>query len=310
MNQAIVYHWWGHASDADPVCNLRTPIIASIASLRNVSNIPVYVIDVSPDHCPQNWEDYPAKLNFKIHKQKPHLEKWYSEYTGYQNLSRIFDIARFQNQIPEEEIIYADSDIFFFTDPTSFERPTNRFCFNRYNSGYYYYNKTSDTYLKFQELFEAYAITALNDENFRYVSEQFGDNYDYFVLDETLLKYMENKHPELFHIIPAEEHFTIRDLNNVEDINQVKMFHANGTWVPNKVSKHQYEELYCRGLVCIIFKELYESITKLIEPEKFFTVEEIQTYLPKQRSFFDKEFLNRWRDNTNEKGLAQLDKVI
>ena len=61
MNQAIVYHWWGHASDADPVCNLRTPIIASIASLRNVSNIPVYVIDVSPDHCPQKHPKNVAK---------------------------------------------------------------------------------------------------------------------------------------------------------------------------------------------------------------------------------------------------------
>lgn len=295
MNEAVVYHWWGYPSDAPPISNLRSPIMASIATLRGVNpSIPIYVIDIS-DH-EQNWMHYPELLNFKVICQKPFLEN-YNDCEGYRNLSRLFDITRLD--IPEETIIYVDSDVFFIQNPVPLMNSPKKFCFNKFNSGYYYFNKNSKDFLKFNEIFEAYVITALNDENFRCITKQFGSCSDYFVLDETMMHYMYIKHKELFNVMQPTEHFTIGSYEYKNDyapfqVKEIKMFHANGIMVNNKFAKHQHEEKYSRGLICLGVSQLYQNLQRTLKSDvdKMFTENERKAYLENQVDF-DENFVKK-----------------
>jgi len=305
MNPAIVYHWWGYPSDAPPIANLRSPIMASIGTLRGVNpTVPIYVIDVSDEE--QDWMNYPEQLGFRVIQKPPYLKK-YKDKEGYRNLSRQFDLARMH--IQEDDIIYVDSDVFFIQNPIPLEQPTSRFCFNKYNSGFYYFNLISAEFKEFQEVFEAYIITALNDENFRCITKQFGSCNDYFVLDETMMYYMYVKHPHFFNIVQPVEHFTMSTYENRDEYDQfkleeVKMFHGNGTMVNNKFAKHQYEEKYSRGLICLGLSQLYQNLQRGLgsaNTEQMFNEAEREAYLSHQMNF-DDQFIARMIENKGESG--------
>lgn len=307
MNQAVIYHWWGYTSDAPPISNLRSSIVISIANLRAVNRIiPIYVIDISDNQ--QDWMNYPSTLNFKVIKQKPFLNH-YSHCKGYRNLSRLFDIARFQTNIPENEIIYLDSDVFYLKDILPLECDTSKFCFNKYNSGFFYYNKNSYDYKLFQEIFESYVITALNDENFRYITKQYGTCDNYFVLDETMLHYMYMKHRNLFNIVPTNEHFLIDKAEYSFNLEKIKMFHGNRIVCENKFAKTKEEEQHSRGLISLIINQLFDNLKKVLtndDIELMFTKKERLEY---QKFDFNKQFINKLLSTKTEDGLYHLNKL-
>lgn len=303
MSQAAVYHWWGYSSDAPPISNLRSPILASIATLRAVNHtIPIYVVDISDNK--QDWMNYPDKLNFEVIKQKPFLHK-YSNCKGFMNLSRLFDIARLN--LPENEIIYLDSDVFYFKDILPLECNVDKFCFNKYNSGFYYYNKESECFKTFQQIFESYVITALNDENFRYITKQYGTCDDYFVLDETMLHYMYMKHRDLFDIVSTNEHFVIDKAENANlKVEKIRMFHGNRIISENPFAKTDEEKKHSRGLICLIINQLFDNLNKVLSQndiEMMFTNKERKEY---KKIDFNQDFINKLISTKTTDGLYHL----
>lgn len=313
---AIVYHWWGYPGDAPPISNLRSPILASIGTLRGVnSTVPVYVIDVSgKGEWEQDWEDFPEKLDFNVIQHPPYLEGGYKQREGYRNLSRLFDIARMS--VTEEILIYVDSDVFFLKNPLPLQQSPSKFCFNSNNSGFYYFDKTEDDFKAFLSMFEAYVITALNDESFRCITKQFGHSDDYFVLDETMMYYMYVKHRHLFNIVTPVEHFTTRCYEfqkeyDPYELYEVRMFHGNGTMVNNPYAKIEGEEKYSRGLMCLGIAELFQNLQQGLgdDVDRMFTKEERNAFLPNQLRF-DEELLDKLVKTRSESGHYWFSEAI
>lgn len=290
-----VYHCWSYQNEPPIYNNLRTPVLLSIATLRAVSDIPIVVLDVSHPyvHAHQDWAHFPEKLGFRVENVYPTLEIYDDRVKGYLHLSRIPDIAY---HIPtraadSKTLMYVDTDVFFFRNPLPFHCDPTKFCFNGWNSGIFYYNFGRHEMTDFMEIFEVYTKAAIFSEDVRKVMKSFvGYDAWYGVWDEMILTYMLQNHRELFNIIPTTEHATSRNLAQV-DLNKVKAFHSNGTMVANPISKIAGERDHCRGLLCLIVKEFYENICKVLDEKDLamiFTDAERKMYLPQQFSLLER----------------------
>jgi hypothetical protein len=305
--ECVVYHWWAEDYDAQPAENLRTPLIHSIASLRAVDKtIPVYVLDGSKK--PLNWHYWSSSLRFKLIPITFSYEEKYADKPGYKNLSRIEDI--WKCELPEEKIIYSDADVFWIKSPRPTTFDGQRFTFNKYNSGFFYYDKTSPLVKDFHELWHAYIITALNDENFRILSRQYTDYREwYFVLDETVLTYMAYKLPRFFDIVDTNEHCTLgMAAQQMPSPDKIKMFHTHGVLVKDVFTHSEH----ARGLTPLLIKECWDSLQGLGEEKvkQLYRPQYLEKYLPYQRSLFDPEFEKVLRESKNEKGLCRLTQAL
>ena len=312
MNSAFIYHWWaekpedGHGNeDGPPYTNLRTPIVPSIATLRAQNkDIPIYVLDGT--NFDVDWGEFPEVLNFKVVKFEQTLKE-YSHRPGWRHLSRIFDLQTFHKEIPEDIIVYSDSDVFWFDDPLPLMSDPVKFCFNGYNSGFFYYDKKSNLVKQFFEEFNDCTMKALNDEVFREEVWSCRDQrHWYFVLDEAILEYLAFYPWEQGHLKREEvdfldvgmdlrEHVTARELQRV-NIHEMKMFHTNGLMVQNKFPKNSGEEEHARGLVCLLFKELYQSLKEVLTEDqisKIYKKEEMDHFFPMQIKFKDSRLVNK-----------------
>jgi hypothetical protein len=305
--ECVVYHWWSEEYDSPPAENLRAPILYSIASLRGVDKtIPIYILDGSKK--PQNWHYWSSSLRFKVIPTTFCYEAKYAHRPGYKHLSRIEDI--WNTKIAEEKIIYCDTDVFWIRSP----RPTvfdgQRFAFNKYNTGFFYYNRTSPLIKDFHELWHAYVITALNDENFRVISTQYHDYREwYYIADETLMSYMMHKMPQYFDTIDINEHFTVgMSVQGMPSPDKIKMIHTNGMLVKNVFTGSEH----ARGLLPLMIKECWNAIEGIGQQklEMLYTRQVLDKYLPHQRSLFDTELHQKLRDTKNEHGLCRLTQAV
>ena len=287
-NPIVVYQWWGEKNEQPAYSNLAHPVILSIATLRAVNpTIPITIMNCSKyskdDH---DWSCFKEKLNFNVIQVDAYLEKNYSNVAGYKLLSRLFDIKRHFNQ----PVIYCDSDVFWFKDPMPLSGDSNKFCFDGYNSGFFYYDPSSPIVEQMFELFESYTITCLRDEKFcNTVKEKisFDNNSWQYIWDEKILHYIKWQYPELFSVTPQDEHGLFRYLK--ETINP-KMLHCNGLIVSNPIAKRRQEKFYCRGLLCLLFTEFYNNMCKVLdqkEIEMIFTYSEYDHYVPQQFSLLE-----------------------
>lgn len=281
MKNIVVYHWFGESSDNEEVArNLRCPIIASIAALRAVDPaVRIVVLNTSEleTWLNQNWSPYKDTLNFEMHTIDEHLAQHYSDKPGHRHLSRLFDISRF-TWGNNKNIFYSDADVLWLKPPFPTIQNSNRFCFDGYNTGLFYFNNSSRTVSKFFELFEAYTIGALNNDQIRQqMKKHVGYDAWYYVWDEMILTYMFKEHPELFSQITKEEHCCARDLKQVQSI---KAFHCNGLMIKNALTGEEH----ARGLAGILVKEWWDAINKVMDPTMIFNQEEIDHHLPMQFS--------------------------
>lgn len=296
MKPAVVYHWWPDESDSPPIQNLRTPILLSIATLRaSDPDILIYVLDGGTLPITA-YGTYPELMRFTVVPWTLGLER-YAHCPGWKHLSRLFDLRRFASTIEEDTILYCDTDVFWKKSPLPLLCNPDKFCFNRYNTGYFYFNKNSTQADRFFEIFETYALTALNDDNFRFVSRQYAGYDDwYFVFDEAILSYMYNKHRELFNVIGLEEHCTTSSMfpegkPAILDFDVPRMIHANGIQVTNEAAKNPLEVGYSRGLIPLVIKEFYDKMRELIHPIEAYTPEDLARYQPLQVSLKEVVFL-------------------
>jgi hypothetical protein len=250
-----------------------------------------------------DWRDYPTKLNFQVIPTVPRLIN-HQHRPGWKNLSRLFDLP-----VDDNVIVYCDSDVFWLQNPFPLLGDLSKFNFNQMNSGFFYYQPSQTA--TFLEIFKSFALTAMYDDNFRYLSRQFVDyNEWYYVLDETILSYMFNKHRDLFNIIPDHEHTTARNLANVS---QIKMFHCNGLMVSNPLAVLEGEKEHCRGLCGLLFKEVYDNLRLALSENdliQMFTPEIYEHYLPKQQSLMDLSFRERLLATKSASGHYHLQAAL
>ena len=298
MNPTVIYHWWAEEAEQPAYSNLAHPILLSIATLRAVNpTIKIEVLNCSKyraswDQSKNPWESsdwihFQKKFDFKVWGSSIYLEKRYGDIAGSSLLSRLFDIHRHQSQYP---IIYCDSDVFWFRDPLPLSGDMNKFCFDGYNSGFFYYDPNSDIIDEFFEIFESYSITCLKDKTFCDLVKN-KINFDFnswnYIWDEKILHYIRWQDDHMFCVIPQEEHGLIRFLNSNSS---PKMLHCNGLTITNPIAKRKHEKLHCRGLACLLFAEFYNNLRKVLsdtEIAMIFTKSELDHYLPQQFSLIE-----------------------
>lgn len=285
MNKAVIYYWWDNYEDC-PHNNLRVPIILSIATLRaHNPSIPIYVMDCSEKQL--NWRNFENSLNFQV-------TPWTMNLPEHNFMSRMIDIQAFVKQIPEDEIIYCDSDVFWLRNPLPFFESPDFFCSNRHNNGFFYFDKTSPACCQFFELFKSYSMLILNDEKFK--KEILSQDVNKFTtsLDEVISNRIFEIKPKIVKQIQMSEHGFIRDIAHDKiDVKDIKMIHCNGLLVENKFNKINANQKHARGLVCLIFKELYQAITNVLsesEIESIFTRDELNYYIPLQFEILNDKF--------------------
>jgi len=263
VKTTAIYHCWSLDHEPDPYKNLRTSVVPSIATLRSVSDVDIVVLDCSPNR-PHRWGYLQEKLNFQVVKTNFFLEQYSSLVKGYKHLSRIFDIHNWcENQNYVGDVIYVDSDVFFFKNPLPLEKTRDRFCYDGWNTGYFYFDPNEKDYKNFFELFKKYTIEAIQSKDTRESMKKYIGYDDWYeVWDEMVLGYMKNKHPELFNLISPNEHSTSRTLGQC-GTDKVKVFHGNGSYVPSPTG----EETHSRGLLCLMVQEFYENITKILSKQ-------------------------------------------
>lgn len=257
MNEICAYyHWWSYDGEIEPHKNLSTPIVLSIATLRAVSDIPIIVIDLSEKD--MDWKDYPKKLNFEVIRKNFYLKKYKSKIKGYRHLSRIFDLQ--EHYIKNTDVMYIDSDVFFFKNPLPLKESTDKFCWDLWNTGFFYYNPEKN--IEFFDVFKHYTMSAIYSGDIRNLFKKYV-NYDsscYGVCDEMVLGYMREFNSEFFNKIQVEEHATFF---NLFDAKSPKMLHLNWFMISNPINQSSN----ARGLACLYAEEFYENICKVLTKE-------------------------------------------
>ena len=303
MKTIAIYHCWSLDHEPDPYKNLRTSVVPSIATLRSVSDIDIVVLDCSPERTHQ-WGYLQEKLNFQVVKTNFYLEQYSNSVKGYKHLSRIFDIHNWcKNQNYVGDMIYVDSDVFFFKNPLPLEKTRDRFCYDGWNTGYFYFNPNEEKYQQFFDLFKKYTIDAIQSKETRQSMKKYIGYDDWYeVWDEMVLGYMKNKHPDLFNLICSEEHTTSRNICQAKT-DRVKVFHGNGSYVPSPTC----DETHSRGLLCLMVQEFYENITKILSKQDLVAIfggKNLSYFENKRFSLLDNVDYLEWIKN--EKGHYEL----
>lgn len=307
MNSVLLYHYWN--DDARPPhLNLQVPVVHSIATLRAVNqDLKVIVLDGSDR--PQDYHGWDRRLNFQVVPISFSLSGC-KDKAGWRNLSRLFDIQAFWHKIQEGTVIYADADVFWLKDPLPLAKDPARFCFNKYNSGFFYFDKNSPEVQWFFELFKAYTLTALNDDNFRVITRQYTDYKEwYYVLDETILYYMYVKMPNRFNVVDIYEHLTpCGDFDNVFeiDIPRLKMVHCHDMIMENPYEEEKWRRAHNRGLAPLIYKEVYANLMRAVGENGARELYPKEFGKFKQVNIGDPNFIARLIETRNERGHYNL----
>lgn len=276
MNCGAYYHWWDTANDCPPYKNLHSPILLSIATLRAVS--PDLPITVFKNELEKDWAHFPEKLKFDVVPIPFTLEERHSDKRGWRYLSRLFDL---ELRAKHDTVIYVDADVFWLKNPLPLLGDTQKFCFNGFNTGFFYYDRTSQIVQRFFEIFKAITIGALYDEAIRHlINKHVGYESWHYVFDEQSCTYLFHEHPDLFSQIPVAEHACTRDLMST-NIDDIRMLHCNGLMVANEYAKDVSEREHCRGLCCLIIKEFYDIIREVLDDDDLAMI-----FTERERSFF------------------------
>ena len=266
MKPIAVYHWWKEPEEDLPINNIRVPVLLSIATLRAVSDMPIVVLQAENE---KSWGYFPDKLNFKVENFDFHLRKYSNKIKGFRHLSRIYDLNQWASvNAPDSDIMYVDSDVFFFKDPLPLACKTDRFCWNGWNTGFFYYNQASPTFSSFFDAFDAYVRSAVYSPVMLQLLKGYV-NYEewYGIWDEMILGYMKYQHPKMFNTLPDEEHITAKTIYLIE-LGKDKVFHGNGSIASNPFTKYQY----AIGLLCLVIEEFYEKICKVLSQEDILNI--------------------------------------
>lgn len=239
----------------------QNPVLLSIASLRaHNPDIPVYVLDVS--NRDRNWYDYPHKLNFKCirtHSKIPILKTHEIYGETYKICSRIFDIEWLASRIPEDVIVSVESDIFWQGD---FVLPevVDRFCFNFYNSGFYYYNKNAELAKQFIALWKHYIIMGMANPKVR---AEVMSKYEWeFFQDEACMVYIMKTFGGIVAPLSDDHNVLFNPFKSYEDTyKKATTLHFIQAMIPKN-----------RGLLPLFVKEFYDIVSRVLSPQQLYEI--------------------------------------
>lgn len=307
VHPVAVYHWWSHPSEPPPYKNLRTPVVLSVATLRAVSTMPILVIDTSGRV--NDWAHFPAKLNFTVLSGTPALNGYRELVPGWQYLSRIYDVnaCAAESRLSFDTVMYSDSDVFWLRNPLPFRRDPEKFVFDGWNTGFYYYRPYTDGSKLWFDVFDALTRAAVHSYALRKVMRQHAGYTDWYeVWDEMVLGFMQSEHPEFFNLTTYHEH--LRAAHLAEPLaEEAKMFHANGVMVPNPVGRSQH----ARGLLAMWVREFYEKVRLVLDQtdlDMIFSAAEQEVCLSRQFGLF--EGRDRLLATATPDGLYHADRII
>jgi hypothetical protein len=230
MQTAFVYHFF---SQFNTVINEveHSPILCSIASLRKHSDIPIYVIDHTPNL--HDWEDYCCKLKFEVISFDCDLKIETSPFRNFFNckyfLKKVIDIKFFFGKF--ERVVYCDSDIFWLKDP--FPLVDGDFCTtftNKgfYNSGYYYFKNLNFLNFWIEIINESIKYKSFRKDIFNFLHETKTHFFPNILTDETTMTFAAHHFKEK---IILQKEVSIYD-NNTKNL--MKGIHVVSRFTKNK----------------------------------------------------------------------------
>jgi hypothetical protein len=249
MDHVVLYHWWGRGGKVAQ--NMTFPIILSIATLRaHNKDIPIVVMDLSEG--PQDWEDYPDKLDFTVDKVDTYLPIDLQRY-GFEPhphhgvglteskpidlrmMSRPFDYWKCGERQIQNKILGCDSDIFWLKNPLPL--------------------KAQGT----GKLWMALCLQAIYDADFRReiveVTPHYPNIIDEMVMNWAIEKGVSDPKPtpiyENFHISAFRSHISVEEVSI-----KVKNVHCLIAIAGPE-----------RGRFCQVVKELYASLASVLNEE-------------------------------------------
>jgi hypothetical protein len=260
----VVYHWWCDNPNVAPYQDLCSPVVLSIAVLRaHNRTIPITVLDLS-QRDEREWGCFPELLNFEVVKWTPLLDL--NLYKSSRLCSRVWDVWDYAHRIPENNILFTDSDIFWLKNPFPLNEQDKCGCLSKFycssNTGVWYFDKTSQISEEVIRVWKfiisrvlirdmdfytelCVKVTSLLEQNFQ---------------DEIAFGYLIVQHPELYNPVGSEENFAIYRLMNkkdLENLDNVKCLHALGA------------VLGCRkGRICLVLRELKDAIEKVLNKDQ------------------------------------------
>jgi hypothetical protein len=260
MRPALIYHWWN-----DRKLNVwedwQNPVLVSIASFRAFDpETPIYVLDVSDVE--RNWMDYPHKLNFKHIRSTsriPLLKTHQIFGQSYKICSRQFDIEWLAGRIPEDVIVSVESDL-FWQGGLELPEDVDRFHFNFYNSGFYFYNKNADLTKQFLAVWKHHILLGMCNTKIR---DEIMAKYDWpHFQDEACLVYIVKTFGGMAGPIDDRHNVLFNPFKSYED--EYK----------NALTLHFIQAMHPknRGLLPVMVKEFYEIIRQVLSPEQLYDI--------------------------------------
>lgn len=273
QDKAIIYHWWCER-DIAPYHDLENPVVASIATLRaHEPTTPIYVIDCSDLKRPlSDWGCFPEMLQFEVIPWTNRYRPQNNDRSYYLRMcSRVWDIWEVvKKNIPENNILFSDSDVFWLSSPYPLQVQSDLFCCSG-NTGVFYFDKRSEMTHKLFEVWKAYIALAFLDLSFRerIKSIVFESNCE-CIQDELIFAYIRKIHPEISKTIPIWENCLIDNFRyNPSLAKKAKNAHALKASVGED-----------RGRICLCFKEYKRSLAKTVGEDG------IQTLFPNENPPF------------------------
>ena len=275
----LIYHWWNDSDSSPAYSDMKNPIIPSIATVRaHNSEIDIFVLDVSETKN-NNWGEYPEILNFQVISTE---SKSFSYNRWNKLCSRVWDVFEFANKSLFNKFIFHDSDIFWIKNIFPLENEENNFLegFNcSSNTGVWYWDKRSAKAQITFDTWKSMILLGCADEDFLESIKKYNEQAKRGIYqDEIVFGHLIISHRSLYCPIPDAENFTIDNLRfNHGDLSKNKCLHGLGATLG-----------YNRGLVCLLIKELWHPICRVLDekqrkevfghiiPNKCFSMHEIK----------------------------------
>jgi len=172
-------------------------------------------------------------------------------------------VLEYAKQISNTNILFTDADIFWLKNPLPLvhQEPDGKllkfYCSS--NTGVWYFDKTSEIV---DEVFRKWKFiisrVLINDsEFFNELSAIVPTALERSFQDEVAFGYLICRYPELYNPVVSEENYMIYRLMNDGPLDNVKCLHALGAVLGST-----------RGLICLVLKELKESIQSVLNDDQ------------------------------------------
>lgn len=245
---------------------ITVPILESIASIRASSKNNIYVLDYSKT----NWKHWKEYLGFQTIDAKLSFKPQSSFPLNPYMLAKPLELLHYSAQVPEENVIYCDADLFWVKNPEPLIGDLDKLC-SSWNTGLLYFNKNSRKVHRAIEMWKAYTYYALNDkEFFNKLFDCFSYEYK-FLHEEIIFRYIQT---ELVELGLSQD---IKDYENCSvNITDYIQPYKNTTKV-----KALHIRTANKNLACYDVKEIYDRI-KSVDTQNLLIKDKSPTkHLPK-----------------------------